>query len=128
MKEYKNIKFSIVENLSNTEALEIYKSADLFIDQVLIGWYGGVSIELMKMGKPIAVYIREEDLKFIPVGMADDLKKSIINIDPFNIETNLVEYIENPEKLIIKSELVYKYVMKWHSPDYIFSILKNAYY
>jgi len=127
-KKYNNIRFTLVENMSNKDAIQIYKSADLFIDQLLIGWYGGVSVEIMKMGKPVAVFIREEDLKFIPKRMASDLKKAIININPFNIESVLDKMIFDPKKLKTKSELCHQYVMKWHSPEYIFSILNKHIY
>ena len=126
--KYDNIELVLVENLTNEEALKLYASADLLIDQVLIGWYGGVSLEFMKMGKPVAVFIRDEDLKFIPSEMAKDLKNAIISIDPFNIEEVLSYYIENVKELKNKAKLCYDYVNKWHDPDYIFSILKKAYF
>jgi len=126
-KKYNNIELVLVENHTNEEALKLYSSADILIDQVLIGWYGGVSVEFMKMGKPVAVFIREEDLKFIPSEMAMELKNAIISIDPFNIEQVLSHYIENVNELKIKAKLCYDYVNKWHDPDYIFSLLKKAY-
>ncbi len=58
MKKYKNIRFEIIENKPNKEAIEIYKKADIVIDQVLVGWYGAFAVEVMKMGKPVAVFIR----------------------------------------------------------------------
>lgn len=125
--KYHNIELVLVENLTNEEALKLYSTADILIDQVLIGWYGGVSVEFMKMGKPVAAFIREEDLKFIPSEMAKDLNSAIISIDPFNIEQVLSYYIENVNELKNKAKLCYDYVNKWHNPDYIFSILKKAY-
>lgn len=125
--KYDNIELVLVENLTNQEALKLYSGADILIDQVLIGWYGGVSVEFMKMGKPVATFIREQDLKFIPSEMAKDLKNAIISIDPFNIEQVLSYYIENVNELKNKAKLCYDYVNKWHDPDYIFSLLKKAY-
>ena len=113
--------------MSYKEALNKYKKADLFIDQVLIGWYGGVSVELMKMGKAVAVYIRKEDLKFIPNEMSKDLLNSIINVNPFNIESELEKYILDLKKLKYKSELGYDYVNKWHNPDYIYKLISATY-
>lgn len=126
-KKYSNINIIIVENMSYKEALNKYKKADLFIDQVLIGWYGGVSVELMKMGKAVAVYIRKEDLKFIPNEMSKDLLNSIININPFNIESELEKYILDLKKLKYKSELGYDYVNKWHNPEYIYKLISSTY-
>ena len=47
-----------MKTLHIPKALKIYEEADIVIDQVLIGWYGGFGVEVMKMGKPLAVYIR----------------------------------------------------------------------
>lgn len=77
-----NVEMILVENMPNKEALEFYKQGDLVIDQVLAGWYGGFAVEAMKMGKPVGVYIREEDLQFIPEEMAKDLRETVININP----------------------------------------------
>ncbi len=49
----------LVENVPNSEALEIYRSADLIFDQCLIGFHGYFAIEAMAMGKPVIAYIRK---------------------------------------------------------------------
>lgn len=125
--QFKNIEVQIVENVPNSKALQIYQQADIVIDQVLIGWYGGFGVEVMKMGKPLAVFIREEDLKFIPQQMAKDLKEAIININPFNIDSVLSEYVENPSLLKIKSEASLEFVNRWHNPIEVAKITKSVY-
>jgi hypothetical protein len=42
------------------ELFEIYKQADIVIDQVIIGWYGLQSIEALLMGKEVISYIDPE--------------------------------------------------------------------
>ncbi|PHR58524.1 MAG: hypothetical protein COA44_03540 [Arcobacter sp.] len=126
-KKYDNIEVQIIENIPHKDALTLYQEADLVVDQVLIGWYGGFAVEVMKMGKPVAVNIREKDLKFIPDDMAEDLKKSIINITPFNIEEVLSNYIENNTLLYEKSKKAVEYVEKWHNPRYVAKIVKDIY-
>ncbi len=91
------LRIVLVEGRSHAEALDMYRQADLVIDQVLAGWYGSVAVEAMKLGKPVAVYIREEDLSFIPETMAKDLKEAVIQIDPFSVESVLEEYLQRPE-------------------------------
>jgi hypothetical protein len=56
----------LVEKKTHEEALALYRSADIAIDQILAGWYGGFAVEMMAMGKPVACYIREQDMKFVP--------------------------------------------------------------
>lgn len=121
------IEILLVENIPNKKAIEIYKEADIVIDQILAGWYGGFAVECMRMGKPVAVFIREEDLRFIPSSMAEDLKEVFINIDPFNMEWVMTEYLENPQWLCQKSQASLEYVHKWHDPVYVAGITKSIY-
>ncbi len=123
----KNIEILIIENVPNKDAINLYKKAQIVIDQVLIGWYGGLAVEVMKMGKPVAVFIRDEDLKFIPQEMAKQLKDTIINVNPFNLEEELSKYIENTNLLIQKSQASLEYVHRWHDPKYVASITKSVY-
>lgn len=126
-KKYKNIEIILIENIPHSDAIKLYREAHIIIDQVLIGWYGGLGVEAMKMGIPLAVFIREEDLQFIPRDMAKQLKETIININPFNIEEELSKYIENPFLLYEKSKAALDYVNKWHDPLYVASITKKYY-
>jgi hypothetical protein len=127
LKKRYNIEIVLVDKVPNKEALDIYKQADLVVDQVLAGWYGGLAVEAMKMGKPIAVFVREDDLKFIPEKMAQDLKGAIINLNPFSIEEVLEEYLENSHLLKHKSEAGCEYVHKWHDPTIVAGITKSFY-
>ncbi|NDJ63030.1 MAG: glycosyltransferase family 4 protein, partial [Chloroflexi bacterium] len=74
------IEFVLVEKMSREEARRHYERADLLIDQLLAGWYGGLAVELMALGKPVICYIREEDLRFIPAEMRAEMP--IINATP----------------------------------------------
>jgi hypothetical protein len=55
--------------MSNEAARRIYEKADLLVDQLLAGWYGGVAVEFMALGKPVVCYLRESDLRFLPEAM-----------------------------------------------------------
>ncbi|RME84127.1 MAG: glycosyltransferase, partial [Caldilineae bacterium] len=48
-----DFEFQLVENLRHTEARQLYERADLLIDQLYAGWYGGLDVELMALGKPV---------------------------------------------------------------------------
>ncbi len=56
-KSNSRIQFTMVENMSNKDARKIYDKADLFIDQLIVGWYGGAAVELMARGVPTMCYI-----------------------------------------------------------------------
>ncbi len=121
------IEIILVEKIPYSKALEIYRSADLIIDQVLIGWYGGLAVEVMRMGKPVAVYIREEDLHFIPAAMRKDIDDAFIRITPDTIEDVLGSYISNLIALKEKGNNAFEYVQRWHDPEKIAQQVKNYY-
>ena len=52
------IRYVEVTRLPHAEAMKLYAQADLVIDQLLAGWYGGFAVETMAMGKPVVCYIR----------------------------------------------------------------------
>lgn len=125
--KYANIDVEIIENVPYELALKKYREAHIVVDQVLIGWYGAFGVEVMKMGKPLAVFIREEDLKYIPKKMKNDVLETVININPFNIEETLEEYIQNISLLYKKSEASLEYTNRWHDPHYVASLTKKVY-
>lgn len=65
--------FILVEGMSREEAKRIYFQADLLIDQLVIGWYGGLAVELMALGKPVVAHLHEDDLQRIPPAMSSEL-------------------------------------------------------
>jgi hypothetical protein len=120
------IEFQLVENLKREEARKCYEKADILIDQLLAGWYGGLGLELMSLGKPVICYIREEDLKFIPVKMKEELP--VINANPNNIYEVLKKLITKDKYLLsdigVKSRI---YAEKWHNPFEIALRMKKDY-
>ena len=56
----------LVEGKSQQEALDLYKQADIVIDQISVGTYGVFAIEAMALGKPVITYISEDMKKQFP--------------------------------------------------------------
>lgn len=115
----------LVEKKTHEEALALYRSADIAIDQVLAGWYGGFAVEMMAMGKPVACYIREQDLKFVPDAMKDDMP--ILRIDPGNLVDDLAAILERRSQWRNDGEKSRRYVERWHNPDYIARAMLDSY-
>ena len=125
-KEGLRFNFILVENMPNEKAKEIYKKADILIDQLLAGWYGGLAVELMALGKPVIAYIRKEDLKFIPARMKNELP--IINATPKTIFNVLKKYITTDKgKLVSIGGKSRQYVERWHDPIKITKRLERDY-
>ncbi len=121
------IEVILVENVPHDKALALYRNADLVIDQVLIGFYGAVAVEAMKMGKPVMAYLREDDLGFMPGDMAADCREALIRTDPATIFETLCGIVENPGILERHREAGLAYVHRWHDPAYVAGITKAAY-
>jgi len=121
------VEFQIVENLPHQQATKVYREADLIIDQILIGWYGGFAVEVMSMGKPVICRIAKEDLHFIPEQMAADLQDAFIHGEETNLKEVILRCIEDREFLQRKAEAGLDYALTWHDPKYVASITKEAY-
>lgn len=52
--------FQLVTDVHHEEALDWYRRADIVVDQLLIGWYGVLTIEALALGKPVVVYVRDD--------------------------------------------------------------------
>lgn len=110
--------FSLIEGLSNDEAKELYKKVDIIIDQLYAGWYGGLAVEAMALGKIVLVYIRDEDLKFIPDEMKNDMP--FIKTSPNTIKDDLIKVLSLPKSELKSISLrSRKYVEKWHDSNLI---------
>jgi glycosyltransferase involved in cell wall biosynthesis len=107
--------FRLVEGMPRDRARKLYEDADIFVDQLLAGWYGGVAVEAMALGKPVIAYIREADLDFVPVEMRRELP--VIGADVRTIGGVLGRLIAaGPRE---RSELGRRgraYVERWHDP------------
>lgn len=114
----------LVEGLSNSAAKQMYKTIDVLVDQLFAGWYGGLAVEAMALGKPVIAYIRQDDLQYIPEQMSKDLP--ILRAEP-NTIYDVLEYVLNlsREQLFDKAVQSRQYVEKWHNPITIAKQIKH---
>lgn len=117
----------MIENLPREQALDLYKQADVVVDQLLIGWYGSVAAESMLLGKPVIVRLDPSYYHHLPSQMVSDISDSFINADPSTIYDVLVYCLENRSKLLSLSEAAFNFASKWHNPNYVASITLEAY-
>src|SRR5699024_10157263 len=69
LKQKYDIEFILVEKKTQEEAFEIYKKADIIIDQFFAETYGVFAVESMAMGKPVVGYISDTIKKTFPKSM-----------------------------------------------------------
>lgn len=61
-----NIKLKVIRKVPHDKAVELYKDADIVIDQLIVGWHGVFALENMLLGKPVCCYIMEKYDSYIP--------------------------------------------------------------
>jgi glycosyltransferase involved in cell wall biosynthesis len=69
-----NVGLDLIERVARSEAMERIARADLLVDQLHIGWYGGVAVEAMALGRPVVCSIDESENPFgaaLPIVRAD---------------------------------------------------------
>lgn len=115
----------LVEKKTHEEALALYRSADLAIDQIFAGWYGGFAVEMMAMGKPVACYIRDQDMKFVPDAMKGEMP--ILRLEPGRLADDLAAIFERRAEWRSAGEKSRRYVERWHNPDHIAQAMLKAY-
>jgi hypothetical protein len=105
--------------------MQLYESADVAIDQVLAGWYGGFAVEMMAMGKPVMCWIREEDMVFVPDALRADMP--ILNIRPEHLVDDIRAVLKMRARWPEWSNASRDFVMKWHNPHIIAKALIKIY-
>jgi len=116
-KGYK-VRLELIEGLSREDAQKKYQEIDLFVDQLVIGWYGVVSLEVMALGKPVLCFIKGRGLRFVPARMLSDLP--IINADENSLEEKLVGVMQmSSEERQSLAERGLAYLREWHDPTKI---------
>ncbi len=105
----------LIEKMEHAAAMRAYAEADLFVDQVLSGWYGGLAVEVMALGIPVICHLRPEDFVFLPKAMADEIP--VVHTTPDTLSGTLYELLsQGREHLKLLGERSRRFVERWHDP------------
>lgn len=116
----------IVEGVSHQSARKLYETIDILVDQLYAGWYGGLAVEAMALGKPVMVYIRHDDLGWIPEEMRSELP--FIEVTADTIQDRLRAVVQMPrQELHALGRRSRTFVERWHNPHKIAGEMKAAY-
>jgi glycosyltransferase involved in cell wall biosynthesis len=124
-KRHPEVELVLVEKVPHDQVRALYASADLVIDQVLLGWYGGLAVEAMALGRPVVCYIRDEDLRFVPEPMRSEIP--VIRATPDTLLAVLQDALAHRERLGEIGALSRAYVERWHDPLAIATRTKAEY-
>lgn len=114
------VELILAENLPYHKIKELYEISDIGIDQVLYGWHGKVSVELMALGKPVVCNISHDLRRYRP-----DLP--IVHGEPKNLEAVLEELITNEDKRRELGKCSIEYVARYHDVERVVDELLDLY-
>ena len=121
-----DIEFVMIEIEPRGRMREVYASIDILVDQVLAGWYGGLAVECMALGRPVIAYLREEDLKFILPGMAENM--AVISATPETLYEVLRTWVTcGREGLRLAGIRSRRFVEKYHDLKFLASLISGDY-
>jgi hypothetical protein len=113
LKNRYEFEFIKLQNLSKDDLIEEILKCDLVIDQMLVGFYGILTVEAMLLQKPVICYIRDDIWNKI----GNDCP--LYNANPDNLEKVLDNILQNPSQLIKRGEDSRIYALEFHSPKNI---------
>jgi hypothetical protein len=110
-----DFEFILVENLPHAQARAVYQRADLLVDQLFAGWYGGLAVELMALGRPVIAYVRQEDLQFVPQSFREELP--IASATPGTVYEVMKDWLTAGRSRLIQQGIrCREFVERWHDP------------
>lgn len=119
------IELMLVQGMPHAEAVKLYTKADLVVDQLLAGWYGGFAVEMMALGKPVAGYVRESDMGHVPTNMRSEIP--LLRLTPTTLVHDLENLFKNRHHWVEWGQRSRQFVMRWHHPGRIALAMERAY-
>lgn len=114
------VELVLAENLPPDRIKALYELSDIGLDQVLYGWHGKVSVELMALGKPVVCNIDPALRAYRP-----DLP--VVHGDPGNLTTVLEDLVRHPEKRQQIGEASQAYARRYHDVEKVADQLLELY-
>jgi glycosyltransferase involved in cell wall biosynthesis len=119
--------FRLVEGLPHDEARRAYEHADVLVDQLLVGWYGGLAVEFMALGKPVVCFVADRFAeRYAPPEMMRELP--IVRATRDDVHEVLGGLLTRPRGELAELGLRGRaFVERWHDPLALAARLRDAY-
>ena len=109
-----SVEFQLIENQPYQKAREMMAQADIFIDQLKVGWYGGACVEAMATGAIGMAYLLPADIELSPFDTGDI---PITSVCAETLEETLELLLHQPrEQLQIQADACRGFVQQTHDP------------
>jgi glycosyltransferase involved in cell wall biosynthesis len=106
------VRLDLVEGVPRDEALARFAAADVIVDQLRIGWYGGLAVEAMALGRPVLAAIKEDDPADNPCGA----ELPIVRTSPQTLRDDLRELLGDRERRELLGARGRAFVERRHDP------------
>ena len=103
------VRLDLIEGLTHDQVRARTAAADVVVDQLMIGWYGGFAVEAMALGRPLVCFIREEEN---PFGAA----LPIVRASPSTLVERLRELLRDPARRREAGQAGRRFVEREHDP------------
>lgn len=101
-------RYKRVKNMSYEEAKNVYRQADIIVDQIVTGSYGRFCVESMAYGKPVIAFVRDDLMRMY------GYPPPICNANPDTFHDVLKELLLHPEKRYWTGVASRKFAVKMH--------------
>ena len=106
------LKLDLIEGVPRANVLERLARADVVVDQLVLGWYGGLAVEAMALGRPVLGKICEDEPEDNPYGS----ELPIVRTSPSTLQDDLRSLAAEPERQRKLSEQGRRFVEEHHDP------------
>jgi len=114
------IDLRMIQNMTRKEAIAMFATADIFVEQLCLGAYGNTAIEAMASGVPV--------ISSLNAGVAHEIPGCpVVPADPVTIKDRLRELIDNKERRDELGRAGYDFVRSFHSNKRITAHLTEIY-
>ncbi|MBL8080137.1 MAG: glycosyltransferase [Anaerolineales bacterium] len=115
-----NISLKFIENMSRAEAIKLYGSGDIFIEQLHLGSYGNTAIEAMAYGLPVLSCNPASHTHLTP-------NCPVVDVNPMNLVSVLRDFVVSAEKREEVGRKCYEYVHEFHGSEIVSEHLLSIY-
>lgn len=118
------VELLLIEGKTIQECYKLYPKADIFVTDLIIGWYGSTQIEAMSIGRPVISYQREIFLPYHKYYFHDC---PLVNASPQNLKRTLKKLISDYPLRKKLGEEGAEFVRKYHSFEFVGKLRKIIY-
>ena len=111
------VDLEIVHGLPHEQAVEVYRRADVVVDQLNAGWYGLFAIEAMALGKPVVTFLHDEAVR--RTEEAFGVEVPIVNATRETLVDALRRLVEDPEERRRRGAASRAYVEAVHDDEQV---------